>query len=168
MSDSQLKYERALAYVHDTPPIYESHEEHEQVFSVKEFMININAYKEKYMKFLVCKENGISVYVGKNNTIYEVLKQINLECLNYLVKYLGCQKENIIRSNMDLFLRKNKDYGNSFQDFGFLGIMVRLNDKINRMKTLHSNNHTSAVPDESFVDTVQDLYNYTLLGLMYV
>ena len=93
--------------------------------------------------------------------------KINLECLHYLVEKLGYSSKYIIETNKNLFIRKNTDYGNSFEDFGFLGIMVRLNDKINRMKSL-CNKSKEEVNDESFIDTVQDLYNYTLLGLMYI
>ena len=68
--------------------------------------------------------------------------------------------------NRSLFIKKNKDYGSSFEDFGYIGIIVRINDKINRLKSLYTTKNCN-VYDESFEDTVNDLYNYTILGLMY-
>ena len=70
--------------------------------------------------------------------------------------------------NRDLFIRKNKDYGNSFEDFKLIGIIVRLNDKINRICTLLEKRSTGPqVNDEAIEDTINDLYNYGILALMY-
>lgn len=85
------------------------------------------------------------------------------------------KKKEIIRKNAELFIRKNNDYGDSFKDFGLLGILVRMNDKINRAKRLisissESSTSSSSVPsvlDESLEDTLNDLYNYSAIGLMY-
>ena len=40
--------------------------------------------------------------------------------------------------NRSLFIKKNKDYGSSFEDFGYIGIIVRINDKINRLNLYKS------------------------------
>ena len=32
----------------------------------------------------------------------------------------------------ELFKRKNNDYGNAFEEFGTIGILIRMNDKIKR------------------------------------
>ena len=70
-----------------------------------------------------------------------------------------------MNNNNNLFINKNRDYGNSFEDFGFIGILIRLNDKINRLKTICKNKNTSI--DEKVEDTINDLYNYCVIGLMY-
>ena len=91
-----------------------------------------------------------------------------LSCLVYLSE-LSAEKKTIVKiqsMNRSLFIKKNKDYGGSFEDFGYIGIIVRINDKINRLKSLYKTKIVN-VNDESFEDTIHDLYNYTILGLMY-
>ena len=64
-----------------------------------------------------------------------------------------------------LFCKKNKDYGDAFADYGVVGVLVRLGDKIRRAQTI-SNNGVSLVSDESFRDTLIDLHNYAAMGVM--
>ena len=62
------------------------------------------------------------------------------------------QLEEIHREALELFKRKNKDYGDAFADFGLLGILVRLNDKIKRAITI-TETSISLVEDEKIQDT---------------
>tara|TARA_A100001011_G_scaffold104659_1_gene110753 strand:- start:1025 stop:1465 length:441 start_codon:yes stop_codon:yes gene_type:complete len=64
-----------------------------------------------------------------------------------------------------LFCKKNKDYGDAFADYGVVGVLVRLGDKIRRAQSI-SNNGVSLVSDESFRDTLIDLHNYAAMGVM--
>jgi hypothetical protein len=73
----------------------------------------------------------------------------------------------IITNNRTLFEKKNQDYGNSFEDFAIIGIIVRLNDKINRIVNLSKSNSKKVILDESVEDTINDLYNYCIIGLMF-
>lgn len=74
---------------------------------------------------------------------------------------------------IETMLRKNADYGSSiFSTKSLAGdvdasarILVRMDDKINRLYTLAKKNNESEV-DESFSDTVQDLGVYCLLYLV--
>ena len=72
----------------------------------------------------------------------------------------------ITNENKKLFEKKNNDYGNSFEDFELIGILVRLNDKINRLITILKQPSSQKV-NESSLDTLNDLYNYGIIGLMY-
>lgn len=162
MTDAIDKYDRALHYVHRSSTITTG-----EKCDHKKYVKSMSSYQGTYMKYLIVVENEVKICDSQQTCIYDILKSINLECLDYLVHKLCTSRESIIENNRKLFLAKNADYGNSFEDFGFLGIMVRLNDKINRMKSLAVKN-ANEVSSESFMDTVQDLYNYTLLGLMYV
>lgn len=71
---------------------------------------------------------------------------------------------------VELFDRKNTDYGNSFEksldDDGLLVSKIRLTDKLNRFGQLIKND--SLVKDESLRDTLIDLANYTVMTLMYL
>jgi len=75
------------------------------------------------------------------------------------------QLEEIHKEALDLFKRKNKDYGDAFADFGLLGSLVRLNDKIKRAITI-TENSISLVEDEKIKDTLIDIHNYAAMGLM--
>jgi hypothetical protein len=69
--------------------------------------------------------------------------------------------ESVLKETYDTFERKNSDYGNSFLDFGRIGLLVRLVDKLNRLSTLE--NKQIRVTTEQRVDTILDIYNYTII-----
>lgn len=68
----------------------------------------------------------------------------------------------------ELLVRKNHDYGNSvqeqFDEYGLDSILIRLDDKMRRLKSLRSKD--PQVVGESLQDTLQDLSGYALLGLI--
>ena len=70
---------------------------------------------------------------------------------------------------LSVYLKKNADYGNSFEksldEFGPLAYVVRANDKMERIKQLAQGE--ARVKDESFRDTVLDLANYSIMFLMW-
>ena len=65
----------------------------------------------------------------------------------------------------ELFKQKNADYGNSFEECGLVGILVRMNDKIKRMQNITSTSIT-VVNTESLRDTLIDLQNYSTLAVL--
>lgn len=129
------------------------------------FCYSIKMYKSELFKNQRKTQNTISIYDKTN--IYKSLFNIAIICLNYLSFILEKDKEHIMQENRDLFLKKNHDYGNSFQDYGLIGILVRLNDKINRLMSLYETKTQTQVNDEKIQDTIDDLYNYAVIGLMY-
>lgn len=64
-----------------------------------------------------------------------------------------------------LLIRKNADYGNSFEEQfnkrGLVGVLIRLEDKMARLDNLERN---VAKVDESIKDTLIDLAGYALLA----
>lgn len=68
-----------------------------------------------------------------------------------------------------LYERKNSDYGNSIHDtfvkYGPAAYLVRMEDKINRVRSLTLNND-QRVENEKVRDTLIDLANYSILMLM--
>lgn len=74
----------------------------------------------------------------------------------------------ITESMADLYERKNKDYGDSFSnsldEFGEIAGLIRLSDKLNRLKTLVGK---TAEVNESKKDTLIDLANYAIMQLMW-
>lgn len=78
--------------------------------------------------------------------------------------YVALQKEIEALSR-----RKNKDYGSdSLTTFGNYGILVRLSDKFDRLKTLYKNGNSGrpAVQDEKVTDTLQDIINYSIYMIL--
>ena len=68
-----------------------------------------------------------------------------------------------------LYAKKNEDYGDSFhksyEEYGMTMPCIRLEDKLNRFKTLIKNGKQQ-VNDESIEDTLKDLANYAIMTLM--
>lgn len=68
-----------------------------------------------------------------------------------------------------LYERKNHDYGDSFhqsfEEDGMAMVRIRLSDKLNRFKVL-TRNGDQLVKDESVIDTLMDLANYSVMAIM--
>ena len=64
-----------------------------------------------------------------------------------------------------LFERKNRDYGDAFANYGPIGVIVRMGDKINRLSSV-TNNGINLVKTESIRDTLIDLHNYSAMAIM--
>ena len=77
------------------------------------------------------------------------------------------QLARIQREAKNLFKKKNTDYGDSFATFGSIGVIVRMQDKINRLVSIEKNN-VNFVNDESMRDTLIDLHNYSAMAIMLI
>jgi hypothetical protein len=88
------------------------------------------------------------------------------------MSYNRVQKFEQITTNMfDLYKRKNADYGNSvaktFDEYGLVSFLVRIEDKLNRVATLTKKSTTEQqVKDEKIEDTLLDLANYSIMALI--
>ena len=74
------------------------------------------------------------------------------------------QMKSIQEEALSLFERKNTDYGDAFVNFGVIGVLIRLNDKIQRCLNISKNN--VHLVDESMRDTLLDMHNYSAMALM--
>lgn len=75
------------------------------------------------------------------------------------------QMKHIQQEALDLFIKKNADYGDAFATFGVIGVLVRIEDKIKRCLSISSKN-VQLVDDETLRDTLIDLHNYAAMALM--
>ena len=75
------------------------------------------------------------------------------------------QMINIQSEALELFKKKNKDYGDAFAKFGIIGVLMRIEDKIQRSLSI-TNNGVNLVQDENIKDTLLDLHNYSAMALM--
>ena len=75
----------------------------------------------------------------------------------------------ICQEMMDLHERKNKDYGNaaheSYEEFGLISYVIRLNDKMKRLKSLTKPGIEQEVKSESIEDTLMDLAAYAIMAI---
>ena len=68
---------------------------------------------------------------------------------------------------LELFTRKNADYGDAFAKYGIIGVLVRIEDKIQRSVSI-TKNGVNLVNDEGIRDTLLDLHNYAAMALMLI
>lgn len=77
--------------------------------------------------------------------------------------------DGICKDLMALHARKNKDYGNaaheSYKEFGLISYVIRLNDKMKRLKSLTKPGVEQEVKSESIEDTLMDLAAYAIMAI---
>ena len=66
---------------------------------------------------------------------------------------------------LELFKKKNKDYGDAFAEYGTIGVLMRMKDKLSRFMSI-TKEGISLVNDESLRDTLIDLHNYSAMAIM--
>jgi len=75
------------------------------------------------------------------------------------------QMKNLQQEALQLFIRKNTDYGDSFAKYGMIGVLMRIEDKIQRCLSI-TKNGINLVNDEGLRDTLIDLHNYAGMATM--
>ena len=114
------------------------------------------------------KNNDISNSLIKDNPIW-------VNCQNIIDEYESVfnkseEFKSITSQMLNTYIKKNNDYGNSFDksmdEFGMTSAIIRMNDKLERLKTLSKKE--SMVKDESVQDTLLDLANYAIMTVMYL
>lgn len=114
------------------------------------------------------KDNDISNSLIKDNPTW-------VNCQNIIDEYESVfnkseEFKSITSQILNTYIKKNHDYGNSFDksmdEFGMTSAVIRMNDKLERLKTLSKKE--SMVKDESVQDTLLDLANYAIMTVMYL
>ena len=77
------------------------------------------------------------------------------------------QMEAVQSEALELFKRKNTDYGDAFANYGSIGVIVRMGDKIQRLVSV-TNRSVSLIDNESLRDTLIDLHNYAAMAIMLI
>jgi ABC-type transporter lipoprotein component MlaA len=75
------------------------------------------------------------------------------------------QMAKVQSEGLELFKRKNSDYGDAFASYGVIGVLVRMGDKILRAQSI-TNSSISLVNSETLRDTLIDLHNYSAMAIM--
>ncbi len=75
------------------------------------------------------------------------------------------QMRKVQQEALELFMKKNRDYGDSFAKYGPVGVLVRLGDKVNRLSSV-TRRGVTLVSTESVRDTLIDMQNYAAMAIM--
>ncbi len=104
---------------------------------------------------------------------YDVVEQMEKEWPEMTAEFKKLQKQ-----QYELFLHKQHDYGPGNISVGTMlqtseevklsltGLWFRMNDKLQRVKTLLMNNRESAVKDEPLEDAYLDVSNYGIMATL--
>ena len=75
------------------------------------------------------------------------------------------QMKKMQKEGLELFAKKNKDYGDAFAKYGVICVLMRMEDKIQRAMSI-TKNCVNLVYDEGMRDTLIDLHNYAAMAIM--
>tara|TARA_A100001015_G_scaffold312061_1_gene416507 strand:- start:2372 stop:2734 length:363 start_codon:yes stop_codon:yes gene_type:complete len=75
------------------------------------------------------------------------------------------QMQTVQKEGLELFKKKNQDYGDAFANYGVIGVLVRMGDKISRLQSITTKS-VNLVNTESLRDTLIDLHNYSAMAIM--
>ena len=75
------------------------------------------------------------------------------------------QMEKIQQEGLELFKKKNKDYGDAFAKYGVIGVLMRIEDKLQRSISI-TKSGVNLIKDETIRDTLIDLHNYAAMAMM--
>ena len=78
------------------------------------------------------------------------------------------QLKKIQAEAFELFKKKNADYGDAFAEYGPIGVIVRLGDKIQRLSSVTKEAIHLEIKSETIRDTLMDLHNYAAMALMLI
>ena len=67
------------------------------------------------------------------------------------------QMKKIQGETLDLFTKKNNDYGDAFVKYGPIGVLMRIEDKLHLYMS---------ITNKGIRDTLIDLHNYSAMALM--
>lgn len=160
-------YEEALTKLNDH---VKEEKESVAVMTMFEYLGFLKYSKDSLLDSLSISKTSIGInneYPHSHDVLEACLMNTAKSSLFVLSVMKNIEVETIMTNNACLFEKKNADYGNSFEDFALIGIVVRLNDKINRILNLGECEPENMKVDEKIEDTINDLYNYCVIGLMY-
>jgi hypothetical protein len=75
------------------------------------------------------------------------------------------QMKQIQGTALELFIRKNADYGDAFAEYGTVGVLMRMEDKLHRFMSI-TRYGVHLVNEEGLRDTLLDLHNYAAMAIM--
>ena len=77
------------------------------------------------------------------------------------------QMKHVQNEALELFTKKNTDYGDAFAKYGIIGVLMRIEDKLQRTVSI-TKNEVTLINDERLRDTLIDLHNYAAMALILI
>jgi len=75
------------------------------------------------------------------------------------------QMKKIQNEALELFTKKNIDYGDAITKYGVIGVLMQIEDKIQRSMSITKNGVNFIGDEGGFRDTLIDLHNYAAIAL---
>ena len=179
MSESWLcKYDNIIELYLNKKKKYNNKENNKEENNKENNWIKYITELENKDKFLLNEfiQTGINLKKNVNISINNIEINNNKELIDelytliFIMDELCFKKYNytfdtLYKNCRNIFEKKNNDYGDSFVDYGVIGILVRLGDKFNRINSLITK---EVVNYESIDDTIIDSFNYIILALILI
>ena len=152
-------------------------EKYKKKYDDEKIIVTMNNFHVSLKQIFDIKSNKIELIELDNEIINKILLELHNICMvhilfmsekidknsdnNLLINHFSLHQ---IEQN-SLYERKNSDYGDAYLLFGFIGIIVRIQDKIQRLISI-LNKKKKEIYNESILDNIIDLCNYCVLALM--
>lgn len=142
-------------------------------FNIEALNVGVITFHKKDLEVLqsAMKDMGDAIEEGNGDELVLILRAMAEQAMSYLITNCGYTLEGLTAHMTDIYRRKNKDYGNSFDksldEDGLLVAKIRIGDKINRMLSLLKKGEAE-VKDESLNDTLIDLANYSIMTVLWI
>ena len=121
---------------------------------------------QQLMKLRAIPELPMSLQLEITPIAIESLASVLWELLFLYCELSRHDEAAVIKHAQELFVAKNKDYGDATEMFGVLGVLVRLGDKFSRIRAL-SGGMTPAV-EEKVTETIIDAINYCIFVQVFI
>ena len=154
---------------------------HYMVLRVEKALLGLEEYTDDVLEFITDKA-GTELHSFERQVQGELVGQAVSETLMNFVEIGMCGYQyakggqthvgGLANAMTDLYARKNRDYGNSFDKsmdkFGMVVSAIRIGDKVNRLQSLVKKKGQVEVKDESIADTFMDLACYAIMTQMWL
>ena len=112
----------------------------------------------------ITKLTGICALDEKTTNLNDLIPD-NVNAFGNVQNKRVNQMTTLQKEALNIFTKKNHDYGDSFATYGPTGVIVRIGDKIQRLHSI-TRKGIAMVNDESIRDTLMDLHNYCAMAIM--
>lgn len=154
---------------------------HNMVLRVEQALLGLEEYTDDVLEYITEKA-GADLHSFERQVQEELGGPAIAETLMNFVEIGMCGHQyarggqthvsGLANAMTDLYARKNRDYGNSFDKsmdkFGMVVSAIRIGDKVNRLQSLVKKKGQAEVKDESIADTFMDLACYAIMTYMWM
>lgn len=154
---------------------------HNMVLRVEKALLGLEEYTDDVLEYITAKagadlysfERQVQEKLGGPAVAETLMNFVEIGMCGYQYARDGqTHVSGLANAMTDLYARKNRDYGNSFDKsmdkFGLVVSAIRIGDKVNRLQSLVAKKGQAEVKDESVADTFMDLACYAIMTYMWL